>query len=181
MAPPASGATPPVAKEVALSKPAPAAPTSVPLAAKPAGSAKAAPPHTKPPGVPVAFAPTRPGEPPFQLKLDPHDRFVFKGDRMFEGKIKRRASRSQKAFIAFSFSLKRTMEIQLQQHYSPLYLQLVLQLQEVSLHRLKLPQTQPTVSAFAATLAQAAKVSPGAPAAAVATPVAAASTPIPAK
>uniref|UniRef100_A0A915A0J8 Oxidoreductase-like domain-containing protein n=1 Tax=Parascaris univalens TaxID=6257 RepID=A0A915A0J8_PARUN len=108
------------------------------------------------------------------VKLQQKSRHAFR-------KIKRRASRSQKAFIAFSFSLKRTMEIQLQQHYSPLYLQLVLQLQEVSLHRLKLPQTQPTVSAFAATLAQAAKVSPGAPAAAVATPVAAASTPIPAK
>lgn len=85
MAPPAPGATPPVAKTAAPPASAPAAPASVPPAAKPAGPAQAAPPHPKPLGVPVVFAPTRPGEPPFQLKLDPHDRFVFKGDRMFEG------------------------------------------------------------------------------------------------
>uniref|UniRef100_A0A0M3HMM6 Major sperm protein n=1 Tax=Ascaris lumbricoides TaxID=6252 RepID=A0A0M3HMM6_ASCLU len=85
MAPPAPGATPPVAKAAAPPASAPAAPASVPPAAKPAGPAQAAPPHPKPLGVPVVFAPTRPGEPPFQLKLDPHDRFVFKGDRMFEG------------------------------------------------------------------------------------------------
>lgn len=74
-----------------------AAPAAVPPAGKPPAPPAAAPaaapaakPPAGPPGTPnaipaISFAANKPDEPVFQLKLEPENRILFKGDRMFEG------------------------------------------------------------------------------------------------
>uniref|UniRef100_A0A915BXM3 Major sperm protein n=1 Tax=Parascaris univalens TaxID=6257 RepID=A0A915BXM3_PARUN len=70
-----------------------AAPAAVPPASKPPAPpavTPAAKPPAGPPGtpnamLPITFAANKPDEPVFQLKLEPENRILFKGDRMFEG------------------------------------------------------------------------------------------------
>ncbi|KHN84650.1 Uncharacterized protein R05D3.5 [Toxocara canis] len=82
--PPAPPAGAPAGAPPAAAPPAGAPPAGAPAAKPPAGPPGGPP---KPAGAaqPVVFAANKPDEPAFQLKLDPENRLLFKGDRMFEG------------------------------------------------------------------------------------------------
>lgn len=73
-------ASPAPAPGAASPTPAGGTPAAPAAGAPPAATGGAAPAPAKP-GVP----PNKPGEPAFQLKLEPDTRLVFKGDKMHEG------------------------------------------------------------------------------------------------